>query len=39
MRLTISASLAGLMLAGCSTYGGENYGRYDWNRPDPAYGG
>ena len=39
MRIMISASLAGLMLAGCTTYGGDGYGRYDWNRPDPAYGG
>ena len=28
------------LAAGCATDGmGSQYGRYDWNRPDPAYGG
>jgi uncharacterized protein YcfJ len=28
------------LAAGCTTDGmGSQYGRYDWNRPDPAYGG
>ena len=39
MRIMISASLAGLMLAGCASTGDRGYSRYDWNRPDPSYGG
>ncbi len=28
------------LTAGCMTEdGGRHYSRYDWNRPDPAYGG
>ncbi len=37
--IAVSMSAAALT-AGCATYdGGRGYGAYDWNRPDPAYGG
>jgi hypothetical protein len=35
-----AAMSAATLVAGCTTYGdGYNYRSYDWNRPDPAYGG
>lgn len=44
--LTLGLLAAGLLgTAGCSDYGGGfggyggGYSRYDWNRPDPSYGG
>lgn len=41
-KLTLTV-LAASMVAGCSTYGRgddfQRWGRYDYNRPDPAYGG
>ena len=44
--LTLGLLAAGLLgAAGCSDYGGGfggyggGYSRYDWNRPDPSYGG
>ena len=40
MRNLLSASVAGLVVAGCATYGnGGAWSRYDWNRPDPSSGG
>lgn len=42
MRIALlAASLsAASLVAGCTTYDdGRNYRSYDWNRPDPAYGG
>ena len=40
MRMLMSVALASAMLAGCTTAtDGYGYSRYDWNRPDPSYGG
>jgi uncharacterized protein YcfJ len=45
MRLVALGLLAATALAGCTDYGsgprggGRGYGNYDWNRPDPSYGG
>lgn len=46
MRLVALGLLAATALAGCSDYGngprsagGSGYSEYDWNRPDPSYGG
>ena len=42
MRIAfLAASLsAAALTAGCATYDdGRNYRGYDWNRPDPTYGG
>lgn len=38
-KLTLTLAAASLV-AGCSTLGGgDRWGRYDYNRPDPSYGG
>ena len=42
--LVLGLLAASTTLAGCSTYGGgyggdRRYASYDYNRPDPAYGG
>ena len=43
MRSAILAISCAAMVAGCSTYGRDgyydDYGGYDYNRPDPRYGG
>lgn len=41
MKAIAVATAAAAMLGGCSTYGGGpvRSAGYDWNRPDPAYGG
>src|SRR3546814_18995099 len=42
MRTMLLALAGAATLAGCSTYGTgyyDEYGRYDYNRPDPRYGG
>ncbi len=45
MRTLLLGLMAAGMLAGCAEGGygperaGGGYGRYDWNRPDPSYGG
>ena len=43
MRSAILALSCAAMVAGCSTYGRDgyydDYGGYDYNRPDPRYGG
>src|SRR3546814_3832862 len=42
MRTMLLALAGAATLAGCSTYGTgyyDDYGRYDYNRPDPRYGG
>lgn len=39
MRILLGL-VAASMMAGCATYGdGDGYRRYDYNRPDPKYGG
>lgn len=40
--LTLGLVAAATLVSGCSTYGGLGGGLgggYDYNRPDPAYGG
>jgi len=43
--LTVGLLAASTLLAGCNDYGGgrpgyaSDYSRYDYNNPDPAYGG
>lgn len=45
MRALALGLVAATALAGCSQYGmggygsGSGYSNYDWNRPDPSYGG
>src|SRR3546814_18656067 len=42
MRTMLLALAGAATLAGCSTYGTgyyDDYGRYDYNRPAPRYGG
>ena len=44
MRAFALGVLAATALAGCTDYGagpgyGSSYSSYDWNRPDPSYGG
>jgi hypothetical protein len=43
--MTLALMSAAVMVSGCADYGmgggmgGPRYSAYDWNRPDPAYGG
>ena len=44
MRGILTCVMATAILAGCTTNGGNDrarsdWGRYDYNRPDPSYGG
>ena len=42
MRHILTALAGAATLAGCATYGRgyyDDYGRYDYNRPDPRHGG
>ncbi|HVJ02476.1 MAG TPA: glycine zipper 2TM domain-containing protein [Sphingomonas sp.] len=45
MRALVLGLMAAATLAGCTDYGygaygsGSGYSGYDWNRPDPSYGG
>lgn len=45
MRTLVLGLVAATALAGCTDYdtrpggGYSRYGEYDWNRPDPSYGG